>query len=59
MNRDPDQYEFHVMTLPSSLIDPPHSSQSRELVLDSVEHGRLVQGKSEKEMCSNNDSAYI
>jgi hypothetical protein len=45
MIRDPNEYEFHVMTLPPNLIEAPHSAESKELEIDSIEHGRLVQGK--------------
>ncbi|GAA5814958.1 hypothetical protein MFLAVUS_008461 [Mucor flavus] len=42
-SRDPDLYQFHVMTLPTYLIDAPHSADSKDVVLDSVEPGRVIQ----------------
>lgn len=36
------------MTLPTYLIDAPHSADAKDVVLDSVESGRVIQGKKKK-----------
>lgn len=46
MFRDPDQYEFHIMTLPSQLLEAPHSTLTTDLSEYHINHGRLVQGNS-------------
>lgn len=42
--RDPDLVEFHIMTLPSTLIEAPHSEDAKEVTIDTVQHGRAIQG---------------
>ncbi|KAG2206812.1 hypothetical protein INT47_007568 [Mucor saturninus] len=42
-SRDPDLVEFHIMTLPSTLIEPPHSDNAQDITLDTVQHGRAIQ----------------
>lgn len=50
IKRDPDLYQFHIMTLPTELVEPPHSEDSKDVVIDTVENGRVVQGKKKKEL---------
>ncbi|KAI8636728.1 hypothetical protein BD408DRAFT_396917 [Parasitella parasitica] len=39
-SRDPDQYEFHIMNLPSTFTQLPHATLSSNY---SIEHGRRVE----------------
>lgn len=39
-SRDPDQYEFHIMTLPTTFIQPPHATLVSNYP---IEHGRRVE----------------
>ncbi|CEP13798.1 hypothetical protein [Parasitella parasitica] len=43
-SRDPDQYEFHIMTLPSTFTQLPHKTLSSNY---SIEQGRLVEVNAE------------
>jgi len=47
VRRDPDQYEFHIMTLPPTFIQPPHATMTWDYP---IEHGRRVEGNIDKKM---------
>ncbi|KAI7900321.1 uncharacterized protein BX663DRAFT_518264 [Cokeromyces recurvatus] len=42
-SRDPDDYEFHIMTLPSTITNSPHHTLITALGSYQIEKGRLVQ----------------
>ncbi|CAO3652283.1 unnamed protein product [Mucor hiemalis] len=42
-SRDLDKFEFHIMTLPTGLLQAPHSESSANLSLNTVRPGRLHQ----------------
>jgi hypothetical protein len=57
--RDPDQYEFHVMTLPPDLTMAPHSENSKDVVITTVEPGRLVQGMIQRGQKHDRELIYV